>query len=360
MKLTPMSTRTTRTIWLIAFSFWTYFALLSAIETGIEMYTHHHSMLRVTAYELSIWWMWVAFLPVIIFMVRRLPLIPITPAAIAAHTFVAIILGAIHGFFWIWFSVVIQPYDVRGLTAMPHATPVIMLNRITGEILIYAGMAGIAQLVPMYAQWREREARAAQLEASLAQARLYALELQMQPHFFFNTLHAISGLVRANRNEDAVEMIAGLSDLLRYSLEHESEQRVPLDRELSILTRYLDIQKMRFSDRLDVDMNIDDDTRRALVPTLLLQPLAENAIRHGIARSASAGKLTITAARLNGDLRIEMFNTGTLVDPKKRGIGLRNTEERLRQMYGEQHSFELRNDRGGVVAVITLPWSERA
>ena len=102
------------------------------------------------------------------------------------------------------------------------------------------------------------------------------------------------------------------------SIDLEATHEVTLGRELEILDCYLDIQKMRFSDRLDVDMNIDDDTRRALVPTLLLQPLAENAIRHGIARSASAGKLTITAARLNGDLRIEMFNTGTLVFPLTR------------------------------------------
>src|SRR5205085_1975279 len=142
----------------------------------------------VTTYEVAIWWVWVAFLPLIIAMVRRLPLIPISAKAVAGHTILAIFLGATHAFCWIWFSILIRPYDVRGLSEIPERIVSMVLSRVPGEFLIYTGMAAIAQLVPMYEHWREREARAAQLETSLAQARLYALELQMQPHFFFNTL----------------------------------------------------------------------------------------------------------------------------------------------------------------------------
>ena len=122
-----------------------------------------------------------------------------------------------------------------------------------------------------------------------------------------------------------------------------------------MLRRYLEIQRVRFADRLEVKIDVADDVRRAAVPTLILQPLAENAIRHGVATSAGAGRVEVRAFRRNGELRIEMFNTGTLSNGP-RGIGLRNTEERLRQLYADAYRFELRNTEGGVLAEMTLPW----
>ena len=199
-------------------------------------------------------------------------------------------------------------------------------------------------------------AHAMTLERTLGAARLHALELQIQPHFLFNTLNAISSLVRAKQNTEAVEVIAGLSDLLRYTLDHAGEQRVPLEQETAMLQRYLGIQRVRFPDRLDVQIDVDDDARRAAVPTLILQPLAENAIRHGIARAASAGRVAVRAFRRDENLEIEMFNTGALTG-ERRGIGLTNTIERLRQLYGDAHRFELRERDGGVVAAISIPWS---
>jgi two-component system LytT family sensor kinase len=201
--------------------------------------------------------------------------------------------------------------------------------------------------------------RAAQLEASLAGARLHALELQIQPHFLFNTLNAISSLIRTGKHDEAVVMIAGLSDLLRYSLEHSGEQSVSLDQESGMVERYLEIQRARFPDRLTWRIDIPPDVRRAAVPTLILQPLAENAIRHGIARSASAGVVRVRAFRENAHLRIEMFNSGAVRDGKE-GIGLRNTRERLHQLFGDAQHFELRSAEGGVVASLSIPWREVA
>jgi LytS/YehU family sensor histidine kinase len=199
---------------------------------------------------------------------------------------------------------------------------------------------------------------AARLETSLYEARLHALELQIRPHFLFNTLNSISALVRTDRDRDAVGMIAGLSDLLRYSLDHAGEQRVALGAELAITERYLEIERLRFPDRMAYEVDVPDDVRCAALPTLLLQPLAENAIRHGIARQAAPGRVAIRAVRDGARLRIDVFNTGTLAAEYRAGIGLRNTMERLRFLYGSDHSIELRAEGGGVLAQVSLPWSE--
>jgi LytS/YehU family sensor histidine kinase len=197
----------------------------------------------------------------------------------------------------------------------------------------------------------------AALQSSLNDARLHALELQLQPHFLFNTLNSVSSLVRIGKQEEAVKMIAGLSDLLRYTLDRSGAQRVSLDEEVNTLRRYFDIQRMRFPDRLSLDIDVAEDVRQTPVPTFILQPLAENAVRHGISQSASEGRVSLRAFRQNGFVRIEMFNTGWLDDRHRRGVGLTNTAARLQQMYGAEHRFALTNDRGGVIATISVPWS---
>src|SRR5205085_2896186 len=140
------------------------------------------------------------------------------------------------------------------------------------ELLIYGATLGLNYAFSYYARFREREARAAQLEAQLTQAQLQALKMQLHPHFLFNTLNGIAGLVRDQRNRAAVEMLAGLSDLLRYTLENAGRQEVPLSEELDFLELYLNIQQMRFPDRLNVELRVEPDALRALVPNLLLQP----------------------------------------------------------------------------------------
>src|SRR4051795_5110540 len=194
----------------------------------------------------------------------------------------------------------------------------IFFSRVPVELILYLVVAGIAQ--------------AMQLQTSLTNARLHALELQLQPHFLFNTLNTISSLVRTEQNNEAVGMIAGLSDLLRYTLDHAGRQQVTLDEESAMLRRYLEIQQGRFPDRLTFSIDISPDVRRAAVPTFILQPLAENAIRHGLARSAGAGVVNVRAFRSGDGVRIEMFNSGSLAPAQDGGIGLTNTRERLRQL----------------------------
>ena len=229
------------------------------------------------------------------------------------------------------------------------------------DLLIYGGVIGICYALDYYRKYREREFLATRLEAQLAQAQLDSLRMQLHPHFLFNTLNNIVGLVRDNKNQTAVSMLVGLSDLLRHTLEHSSKQEVELREEINFIKLYLSIQQMRFSDRLRIEYDIDPATTRALVPNLILQPLTENALRHGIARSADSGVVGISSALENGHLRLTVYDDGAgLPDDWQlkgsAGIGLANTAARLQQLYDDDHQFDIRNrDGGGVEVVIVIP-----
>jgi LytS/YehU family sensor histidine kinase len=228
------------------------------------------------------------------------------------------------------------------------------------ELLIYAATLGLGYAVSYYARFREREFRASQLEAQLAQAQLQALKMQLHPHFLFNTLNGIASLVRDNKNRAAVDMLAGLSDLLRYTLENAGKQEVPLKEELEFLELYLGIQQMRFPDRLRVEMRVAPETLDALVPNLILQPIVENAIRHGISQRPTPGVVGIEASRDGERLRVNVYDDGPGLRPNGGtggGVGLSNTRERLAQLYGERQRFTLsEREGGGVEAALVLPF----
>jgi two-component system LytT family sensor kinase len=185
--------------------------------------------------------------------------------------------------------------------------------------------------------------------------------MQLHPHFLFNTLNGIVGLVRDNKNQTAVAMLVGLSDLLRHTLEYSSKQEVELRHELNFIKLYLSIQQMRFSDRLRIQYDIHPETTLAMVPNLILQPLTENALRHGIASSADSGMIGISSALQNGHLRLTVYDDGAgLPDDwqmkSSAGIGLANTAARLQQLYDDNHQFDIRNrPAGGVEVVIVIP-----
>ena len=237
------------------------------------------------------------------------------------------------------------------------------LNQIHLDLLIYGATIGMSYAVSYYFRFREREFRASQLESQLAQAQLQTLKMQLHPHFLFNTLNAIAGLVRDSRNKAAVNMLAGLSDLLRYTLENAGKQQVPLREELEFLELYLDIQQMRFSDRLRVELHIEPETLSALVPNLILQPLVENAIRHGISRRAAAGLVGVSANRDGGDLHIRIYDDGPGLKQDNgnrmvEGVGLSNTRARLKQLYSGEQNFSLaERPNGGVEAVLIIPFT---
>lgn len=213
-----------------------------------------------------------------------------------------------------------------------------------------------------YRRYIAGERRAAQLQTQLAKAQLQALKMQLQPHFLFNTLHSISALVYKDVAA-ADKMIARLGDFLRLTLENSGTQEVTLQQELEFLKCYLEIERIRFQDRLTTTLHIDPQALNTQVPNLILQPIVENAIRHGIAPRSTPGQIDILAERKNGTLRIRIKDNGpglilnrSFDGSFKEGVGLANTRARLEQLYGAAHRFELANDpRGGLVVTLEIP-----
>jgi two-component system, LytTR family, sensor kinase len=232
-----------------------------------------------------------------------------------------------------------------------------------GNLVSYGIVLGIQHAARTYRRYQERELHAAELKTQLARAQLGALKVQLQPHFLFNTLNAIMVLVRQERGAHAEEMLARLSDLLRCVLDDVEAQEVPLRRELEYVRLYLSIEELRFQDRLRVEISAPAAVLEAAVPNMSLQPLVENAVRHGIGKSAAAGRIEIRAARVDGALEVRVVDDGPglggapAAGGEGRGIGLANTRARLAQLYGAAAGLSLTNgDHGGAVATMTVPY----
>jgi len=205
-----------------------------------------------------------------------------------------------------------------------------------------------------------QQTETARLSEELSRAHLAALRRQMEPHFMFNTLNSIAGLVRDQRNDAAVSMIVGLSEFLRRASEDSQRAQVTLAEEAEYLQRYVDIQKARFAERLEVRVDIPADLLQAAVPNLLLQPLVENAIKHGIARRIAGGAVRVTASESNGRLSLSVYNDGPRLpidwQATSNGIGIANLRTRLQILHRDEFDLQLRNiEPGGVEVLVTLP-----
>jgi len=228
------------------------------------------------------------------------------------------------------------------------------------DLWIYATIVAISQGWTLYRKYKDRELRASRLEAQLAQAHLQVLKMQLNPHFLFNTLHAISSLMHEDV-EAADNMLTGLSDLLRMALENVDDQEIPLQREMEFLQGYLGIQQIRFRDRLTVRMDVPASSLDALVPNMILQPLVENAVTHGIASRSAGGEIVIRAQREDGVLRLEVADNGKGApypadERPPGGLGLTNTRARLQQLYGEAHRFSMEKGAGGgTIVTLEIP-----
>jgi two-component system, LytTR family, sensor kinase len=226
------------------------------------------------------------------------------------------------------------------------------------NLLIYWVIVCVSHAFEYYRRYQERRLRAAELERRLSEARLRALQMQLNPHFLFNTLHSISALMHQDV-EAADRMMAQLSDLLRHTLESSDAQTVSLREELAFLERYLAIEQVRFGDRLEVKVNVPGELLDAQVPNLILQPLVENALRHGIEPSLQQGRLELTAERSDGGLTLTVCDNGAGLPgngTRREGVGLANTRARLGQLYGQAAELTLGNQPGGGVrAQVRLP-----
>ncbi len=238
--------------------------------------------------------------------------------------------------------------------------PTVLLANFVNNFFFYWMLLGVAHALHYAQRSRHREQLADCLRTELVQAQLHALRAQLHPHFLFNTLNTISSLV--HQDADAAErMIARLSELLRHTLDRVGAQEVELREELEFVEAYLEIEQTRFEDRLHVRWEIDPQTLDARVPPLILQPLVENSIRHGIAPRSAPGTVEIASERQNGNLYLCVYDDGVglkVESPRTgKGVGIASTRARLEQMYGERHQFQLGPaPQGGVLAEVTLPF----
>ena len=242
-----------------------------------------------------------------------------------------------------------------------EVTPAAILRFAIMGIALYVQVCGIGHGIYYAREYRDRDLSASRLKEQLAQAQLQVLRMQLHPHFLFNTLNTISALIHKDAAA-ADRMLALLGDLLRDSFQKIGAHEVSLKQEIDFLDRYLEIERTRFQDRLVVEKRIDPDSLDARVPNLILQPLVENAIRHGISRRAGIGQVEVSAHRDNGMLAISIRDNGPGLPNEdeltaRGGIGLANSQARLEQLYGPAHRFELRNrPEGGLEVVLAFPF----
>jgi two-component system LytT family sensor kinase len=340
--------------WLVVFAGWTILALVFAVSSSLTYALSYQPprwryTMTMAATE---WHVWAALTPLVAWLARRAR---ITRRANGAR-WRRIVILAFAGL-PIAFVKVTVTRVLRGVT--DRGENYFQLSDLSAQYLIYLAIVGGTHAWLYYREAQGRELRTSQLEALLAQTRLQMLSMQLQPHFLFNTLNTIAELVH-RQPEAAERMIGGLSHLLRETLHAGLVDRVPLDQELSLLNRYVEIQRGRFGDRLDVRVSIDDPAARAaLVPSLLLQPLVENAIKHGIGAKVTAGRIDITAARDGDRLVLAVSDDGRGVTGEvQEGVGLGNCRARLQNLYGPgAHDLTIANrPGGGAVVRISLPW----
>lgn len=296
--------------------------------------------------------MWTLLTPVVLALARRFPVRRgVRARHLTLHAAAALVIGSgeILADYWVATHTYLSgPFWPRHYWISLH-----------NELFAYAGIVAAAHVMEVYHRYREREMHAAKLEGQLARAHLHALEMQLQPHFLFNTLNSISELI--HHDPDAAEtMVAQLGDLLRMTMSGDGRQEVPLSRELALVGAYLEIERTRYQDRLSVKNQVEPDVLDAMVPTLLLQPLVENAVRHGLSPRVAPGTVTLAARRVGDRLRLTVRDDGRGLPPpgeRRERVGVGNTRSRLRQAYGEAHRFELADaPGGGTLVLIEIPW----
>ena len=306
------------------------------------------------------WYLWALFTPAIVWLSQRFRFewqglhraILVHLPAVALFSFAHIAaMGAVQ-----WWFVTMDGRPFSWWYEVKRSA----LQNFDWEMMTYWAIAGLSHAVLYYGESRRRALRASQLETRLVEAQMAALRQQLQPHFLFNTLHAISSLMHMDV-EAADRTLMRLSDLLRMTLENMGLPEIPLQAELDFLAKYLEIEQTRFNDRLFVRFDVQPETLDVLVPTLLLQPLVENAIKHGISRKSGPGHIQITARREHTKLWVEVRDDGrglseTALTALQKGIGVSTTRARLQHQFGADFRFEFHRLEEGLAVVVAVPW----
>ena len=345
---------------------WSFYALCWTIPALVAL-SYYHLNRILTASEVNWiygimtsmpwWYIWAIMTPVILWVARKYPVtrdtwkrvvpsvyIPLMLLLLAAHATINLLLFRATGL-----------HDTLNYSLLQvHFT-----SRMHVNAMAFWTVLGFYNAFDYYRKYQEREKQASLLELQLAQANLRALKMQLNPHFLFNTLHSVSALVRKNENPAAIKMLGRLGEFLRLALENQGTQLVTLNEELDFLERYLEIEKIRFQERLQVSKDVDAGLLDHSVPNLILQPIVENAIHHGIAPHSHAGQIQIRAFQQDGKLIMQVEDDGPgMKKPEvaRKGVGLSNTQERLERLYGKNQELKLMNGKdGGLLVHIEIP-----
>ena len=365
MDASQANSQSSRWFWIAAI--WSGLGLFDATQNVLVMRAEgmHHAWTHLFVYLLFGQLPWALATPLVLRLGRQFPLAQwrrvsnwgIHLAACATIGFVSAVWNATQ-------EELLNPWaNASGRGPFTELWSQKFYNGLLSYVLLYGAILLVSHALDSREQLARQRTESALLNEQLSKAQLNALRRQIEPHFLFNTLNAIAGLVRENRNDGAVTMIAGLSDFLRRVLEDSNRQHVPLGEELEFALKYLDIQKIRFGERLQVSVSVPRELLPVPVPSLILQPMVENAIKHGIAKRVQGGAVRIAALRTNGTLTLSVYNDGPSLpqDWKKThsGIGIANVQTRLQGLYGHAFELSMRNQEpGGVEVSLSVPWKE--
>ena len=338
------------------------FAVFFTVQNWVRarLYIGQFSVKNLLVESLTRWPLYALLLPVVGWMVDRYPFVRGRIARRAMlHGLAATVIAIAHstGVGLVYRTFHIYPRQDTIFEAISRLT----LAFFGLNVAVYGALAGVFHAIRYHREVREHDRLAASLRARLVEARLDHLRAQLNPHFLFKTLNAVSTLALTGEREPVVATLSSLSTLLRVAFDRSLPQEIPLARELEILDQYLAVQRVRFGDRLTVVTTIADDAREAQLPSMMLQPLVENALHHGLERRPGPGRVTISARRAGTTLEVRVEDTGPGLAPAanglREGIGLANTRARLVELYGDAQSLTIANAEGGGACVeVVIPY----
>jgi two-component system, LytTR family, sensor kinase len=352
--------------WLWILAAWAAVGLIEASQTVLVMRAEGRKAPwpPLFATELAIWIPWALATPWIVALARRHPIgRSVTARAFALHLVTFALVSIVTEAWSAWLQVLVNPWGNRTWPTFVDTFRTTLVFQAFMFLVVYALILTVTSLADARERIARQAAESARLAEQLATAQLAALRGQMDPHFMYNTLNAIAGLVRDKRSDETLSMVVGLSEFLRRASEDSHRSQVTLGEEVDYLKRYLQIQQVRFGERLRVRLDVPEELLRAQVPNLLLQPLAENAIKHGIAQRVAGGTVHVAAVREGGNLVLTIQNDGPpLVEEspdRPSGVGVTNLRTRLQILHGDQSTLALRAlGTQGTEVRVTLPYLE--
>jgi len=350
------------TPWIVSLGLFTFVGVVASLQAVWRTAGESFDPWKAFVWQLPMWWAWATLMPLIVLADRAARSLPGRGTTVAAHFVVGPVAVLLHSSAVVGIDMILFPDEMFAEGFVP-----ILILHLRGEaqyeVLAYAGIVGAWYAFDYFRRHQRERLAAAELEAELARAEAHALESRLRPHFLFNALQAIVTLNR--RDPSAAErMLMTLADLFHGLLASGERPVVSLAEELALLELYVELEKMRFRDRLEVTVSVEPDVTGARVPRLILQPLVENAIRHGIVPKPGRGTVSVRGRLRDSTLLLEVLDDGVGIDPRDKGeagLGLELTEERLDRLYGDRARLEVSlRPEGGTRASVTLPFEPEA